>query len=227
MNDGIRTRRALIIGAGSVVVAAGLGSRAASAQTSGTFKPTQHPEDGWLDQRPGKHRIFIDSATPNGAGEAILYANNLYNSHKATYPGGSDPDLAIVVCMRHFATAFAYNDAVWAKYGKPMSAMLNFVDPKTKEAPSTNLYNAPGYGLSLTNLGTTIDAVTKRGVYFAVCDTATHFVSAQLAPMIGSTADAIYKDLSTGLIPNSRLVAAGVLAVTRAQEHGYSLLYAG
>ena len=35
------------------------------------------------------------------------------------------------------------------------------------------------------------------------------------------------EDLSTNLIPNSRLVSAGVMAVTRAQEHGYSLLYAG
>jgi hypothetical protein len=227
MNDSISSRRSLMLGVGSAVVAAGLGVRAAEAQPPATFKPASHPEDGWLDQRPGKHRIFIDSATPNGAGEAILYASNLYNSNKAAYAGGGDPDLAIVVCMRHFATAFAYTDTVWAKYGKPMSAMLNFTDPKTKEAPSTNLYNVPGYGLSLPNLGNTIDAVTKRGVYFAVCDTATHFVAGQLAGMMKISADEIYKDLSTGLIPNSRLVAAGVMAVTRAQEHGYSLLYAG
>jgi len=228
MNDSISSRRSLMLGVGSAVVAAGLGSRSVAAQPSGTFRPSRHPEDGWLDQRPGKHRIFIFSATPNGAGEAILYASNLYNAHKTAYAGGSDSDLAIVVCLRHFATVFAYNDAVWAKYGKAMSGMLNYTDPKTKAAPSTNLYlNSDAYGLSLPNLGNTIEAVTKRGVYFAVCDTATHFLSAQFAPMIASTADAIYKDLSTGLIPNSRLVSAGVMAVTRAQEHGYSLLYAG
>ena len=83
------------------------------------------------------------------------------------------------------------------------------------------------FRLALPNLGTTIDAVTKRGVYFAVCDTATHFVAGQMAGMLKVTADEIYKDLSTNLIPNSRLVAAGVLAVTRAQEHGYSVLHAG
>ena len=73
-------------------------------------------------------------------------------------PNGADADLAMIVVLRHFATAFAFTDVVWAKYGKPMSAMLGFADPKTKEAPSTNLYNAAGYGLSLTNLGATIDA---------------------------------------------------------------------
>lgn len=227
MDSNSNSRRSLMLGVGSAVVAAGLGVRSAGAQTSGAFKPASHPEDGWMDQRPGKHRIIVDAATPNGAGEAFLYAGNLFNANKTAYAGSSDADLAIVVCLRHFATAFAFTDTVWAKYGKAMSGMLNFTDPKTKEAPSTNLYNSPAYGLSLPNLGSTIDAVTKRGVYFAVCDTATHFVSAQMAGMLKLSADEIYKDLSTNLIPNSRLVAAGVMAVTRAQEHGYSLLYAG
>ena len=227
MDNGSNSRRSLMLGVGSAVVAAGLGVRSAGAQTSGAFKPSRHPEDGWLDQRPGTHRIFVDAATPNGAGEAFLYSSNLFNAHKAAYAGSSDADLAIVVCLRHFATPFAFTDTVWAKYGKAMSGMLGFTDPKTKEAPSTNLYNSPAFGLSLPNLGTTIDAVTKRGVYFAVCDTATHFVSSQLAAPMKLTADEIYKDLSTNLIPNSRLVAAGVMAVTRAQEHGYSVIHTG
>jgi hypothetical protein len=228
MDDSIKSRRALIVGAGSLVAAAALGTRGASAQSAAAFQPAVQPEDAWLNQRPGKHRIFIDSATPNGAGEAVLYSSNLFNANKAAYAGGTDADLALVVCMRHFATAFAYTDAVWAKYGKVMSAMLNFTDPKTKEAPTTNLYrSSAAYGLSLPNLGNTIDAVTKRGAYFAVCDTATHFLAAQMAAPMKMSADEIYKELSTSLIPNSRLVSAGVMAVTRAQEYGYSLLYAG
>lgn len=227
MDDSIRSRRALIVGAGSLVAAA-LGSRAVSAQAVGAFRPAVQPEDGWLNQRPGKHRIFIDAATPNGAGEAILYTNNLYTANKAAYAGSSDADLAIVVCLRHFATPFAFTDAIWAKYGKVMGGMVNFTDPKSKTAPATNLYrNSPEYGLTLPNLGNTIDAVTTRGAYFAVCDAATHFLAAQMAAPMKMPADEIYKELSTSLIPNSRLVSAGVMAVTRAQEYGYSLLYAG
>ena len=227
MEHSPRSRRSLIIGAGSAVVAVGLASRSASAQPTSTFKPARHPEDAWLDQRPGAHRIFIDAATANGAGEAVLYANNLYSAQRSAYPGGADQDLGVVICLRHFATAFAFTDAVWTKYGKPLSAILGFTDPKTKEPPSTNLYNKAGYGLTLPNLGTTIDAVTRRGAYFAVCDTATHFLSNQLAGAIGGDAAAIYKDLAANLIPNSRFVSAGVMAVTRSQEFGYSLLYAG
>ncbi|MGH9144153.1 MAG: hypothetical protein ACRD2I_23700 [Vicinamibacterales bacterium] len=227
MDEGTRSRRALIIGAGSVVVAAGLGSRPARAQSPGPFRPPRHPEDAWLDQRAGVHRVFIDAATVNGAGEAVLYANNLFTAQRAAYAGGADHDLALVVCFRHFATGFAYTDVVWSKYGKALSGILGFTDPKTKEPPSTNLYNKTGYGLSLPNLGATIDAVTKRGAYFAVCDTATHFLSNQIAGATGGDAAAVYKDLAANLTPNSRLVSAGVMAVTRSQEFGYSLLYAG
>jgi hypothetical protein len=39
-------------------------------------------------------------------------------------------------------------------------------------------------------------------------------------------ADAIYKEFTTNLIPNSHLVAAGVVAINRAQEYGYTLLTA-
>jgi hypothetical protein len=227
MDKRLPSRRSMMLGVGSAVVAAGLGSRSAAAQTPGAFKPPVHPEDAWLDQRPGTHRIVIDGATANGAGEAMLYANNLFTANKNAYANGADADLAMIVVLRHFATPFAFTDAVWAKYGKPMSTMLGFTDPKTKEAPSTNLYNASGYGLSLTNLGATIDSVTKRGAYFAVCDTATHFVASQVAAAIKGDAAAIYKDLTSNLIPNSRIIPNGVMAVTRAQEHGYSLVYAG
>ena len=110
MDKDMRSRRSVIIGAGAAVVVAGLGSRSAGAQTPGGFQPARHPEDGWLDQRPGTHRVLIDAATANGAGEAILYANNLYTAHKNAYAGGADADFAMVVCLRHFATAFAYTD---------------------------------------------------------------------------------------------------------------------
>jgi len=35
------------------------------------------------------------------------------------------------------------------------------------------------------------------------------------------------KELTANLVPNGHLVAAGVIATTRAQEYGYTLLVAG
>lgn len=217
------TRRSLVGYWGSAAAAVVIAARPAGAQTMTSFRPARHEQDAWLDSMPGKHRSFIDASTVRGAAEAMLYANNLYEANKAGY-SLTDNDIAVVVCLRHFATAFAFNDAMWAKYGPLMGTMLEFADPKTKQAPTANVLNSANYGMALPNLGNTIDAVRKRGTRFAVCDMATHFFAAQVAAATKGNADAIYKELASNLIPDSRLVAAGVVAVNRAQEYGYTLL---
>ena len=221
-------RRRFITGLGAAAVAAGAGAVGASAQTptAARFQSARHSGDDWMDKLPGKHRMVVDGVTANGAGEAVLFASNLYAANKAGYALGEN-DLAIIVVMRHFATPFAFTDAMWAKYGKGMSAMLNFKDPKSKEAPATNLFNSAAYGLTLPNLGNTIDALIKRGTQFAVCDMAMHVAANQLAAAGAGEADAIYKDFAANLIPSSHIVPAGVVAVNRAQERGYTLIYAG
>lgn len=226
MKKQVKGRRTVISGLGVAAVGVAFGSRPLAAQTTGAggrFQPARHQQDAWLDAVAGKHRTFIDASTPRGAGEAILYANNLYEANKNGYSLG-EPDVVVVACMRHFATPFAYNDAIWKKYGNTLGTMIEFTDPKTKQAPATNVLNSGSYGMALPNLGNTIDSVVKRGTRFAVCDMATHFFASQLAMATKANADAVYKELVANLIPNSHMVAAGVVAVNRAQEYGFTLL---
>jgi hypothetical protein len=228
MENGNWARRSFMSGLGAAVAAFTAGSRTAAAQTPArpaAFRAARHSKDEWLNTVRGKHRTIVDCATPSGAGEGMLYANNLYVANKSGY-ALDEGDVAVVVCLRHFATIFAYNDAMWAKYGKIMSDMVMFTDPKTKQAPSTNLLNSADYGMALSNLGNTIESVVKRGTHFAVCDMATTFFSTQLATATKGNQPDVYKELTSNLIPNSHLVAAGVLAVNRAQEYGYTLLTA-
>ncbi len=221
-------RRSFMSGIGAAVAAFMAGSGTAAAQTPAratAFRAAHHQRDEWMNTLRGKHRTIVDCATPNGAGEGILYANNLYVANKSGY-ALDEADVSVVVCLRHFATVFAYNDAIWAKYGKIISDMVMFTDPKTKQAPSTNLLNSADYGLAMSNLGNTIESVVKRGTHFAVCDMATTFFSGQLAMATKGNQQDVYKELTGNLIPNSHLVAAGVIAVNRAQEYGYTLLTA-
>jgi hypothetical protein len=153
----------------------------------------------------------------------VFSANNLYQANKSGYQLG-DKDLAIVVCLRHFATPFAYNDAMWAKYGDAMSRLLQFTDPKTKQPPTVNVLNAKGYGPLLPNMGITIGELAARGTQFAVCNMATQEISGAVATRMGADRQTVYNDLVANLVPNSHLMAAGVVAVNRAQEYGYTLL---
>jgi intracellular sulfur oxidation DsrE/DsrF family protein len=222
-------RRSFLTRAGITAAAIGVGGASiAEAQSAGNrFQPERHPQDDWFDAVPGKHRLYLDALTGAGAGEALLFAANFLNNNKQAY-NLADTDSAVVICFRHFATPFAWTDPIWTKYGEAFTEYLTKIkDPKTTKAPNVNLYRIAGYGLQLTNLGNTIDDLIKRGVQFAVCDTATHFTAGQIAEMTKGDAAAIYKDLTSNTIPNSRYVSAGIVATNRAQERGYTIAHCG
>src|SRR5262249_28403535 len=94
----------------------------------------------------------------------------------------------------------------------------NFVDPKTKEVPAANVYATPGGRM---------DGLIKRGAHIAVCQMATKAIAGTLARATGGSSDEIFNELAKNLVSNGHLVAAGILAVNRAQEHGYSLASVG
>jgi intracellular sulfur oxidation DsrE/DsrF family protein len=214
--------------AAATAAAFGLGTATtAQAQTGGArFQPARHSQDDWLESLPGKHRLFLDALTGPGAGDALLFAGNFLNMSKSGY-SLNDNDNAVVICLRHFATPFAWSDAIWAKYGEAFTMLVKLNDPKTSKAPTINLYTKSDYGMQLNNLGTTIDELLKRGVHFAVCDAATHFIAGMLAESTKGSADAIYKELTASTIGNSHYVAAGIVATNRAQERGYAIAHCG
>ncbi len=227
-SDSLVARRSFLtrLGAGVTVLGSGLaaGTSVANAQSAaaGASRPARHAQDDWMDKLPGKHRLVFDTTTPAGFGVAVAYANNFLTADKDGY-GLTDQDHGIIIVARHFATPFAYNDAMWAKYAKAMPPFVVIDDPKTKQRPAINLFNVGTYGLDLPNLGTTIPDVVKRGVHFAVCQMATKFFAGMLAQGTGGTADAVYNEIVANLVGNSHMVAAGIVAVNRAQERGYTM----
>ena len=152
--------------------------------------------------------------SPEGAAAAIRFADNFFTANKNGY--GLEPaDVAVVICLRHRATQFAFTDAIWAKYGPALSESDKFTDPKTGQAPIVNVHRAG------------LDGHVKRGVHFAVCHLATTRLANFIARKGDANADAIYKELTANAIGNAHFVPAGIVAVNRAQERGYAFAYAG
>lgn len=217
------------VAAGAAAFGAALAADAAPVRAMSAreeFRPTRHPQDDWFDRIPGKHRIFFDTISPNGAAEGITFAGNYTVANKAGY-GLEGADLAIVICYRHWATPFAFNDAVWAKYGETWGKYLGFNDPATGAPPVRNVWNAKGLPGRQPNRGVTVDMAVARGWHFAVCDLATHAFAGMVATPGGPSADAIYAELRQSTLGNAHFVAAGIVAVDRAQERSYSLSYIG
>lgn len=229
-------RRAFVtgLGVGAAALGAGLAAcanadekpaAAAAPVQPARWQPAREAEDDWLEL-PGRHRLAFDATSAKGAGEALTFVNNYLIANKDGYK--LEPSaLAVVVILRHFATPFAYNDAMWAKYGTTFSKLIKFTDPKTKKPPRSNLYNAKGYEKLLPNRGTTIGDLVKLGTHSAVCGMATEFFAQTIAKKTGSKPDDIYNELAANLIPNAHMVAAGIVAVNRAQERGYAFAYVG
>ncbi|MEO5923180.1 MAG: hypothetical protein ABIR70_05065 [Bryobacteraceae bacterium] len=173
------------------------------------FEPARHDKDDWMDQLPGKHRMVFDTTNNPRFGDALLFANNFLTANRTDY-GLQNSDIAIIVVARHTSTGFGFNDAMWAKYGTPL-ALASGLD----SAPKTNPRSAGGTG---------VEALSKLGIQFAICAMATRRIAGQLAQATGGNTDTINAELIANLVPNGRMVSAGIVAINRAQERGYTLV---
>lgn len=212
------------VAAGAVVASASTNAASSSASDS-RFKPAVHQNDAWMGELPGVHRAFIDSSSTEGGLTTMNYANNILTANVDDY-GGSDSEYAMIVCFRHQSTPLGYNDAMWEKYGQNLSAFMSLTDSKTDKAFMQNPIKITGRS-DLASRGHTQQEVAARGVNFVICNRATLGISGMIARATGAETADVYQELTANLVSNARLVPAGVMAVTRAQEFGYSLLASG
>ncbi|MGH9647073.1 MAG: hypothetical protein ACRD4E_09680 [Bryobacteraceae bacterium] len=201
--------------AGAAAVAAMAVGGVARAQVKSApaprWEPARHDKDDWIDEIPGKHRLVFDTTSLEGFRNALLFASNFMLANRNDY-GLQNQDMAIIVVARHISTSYGYNDAMWAKYGASLAGPAPSGDAQGKEPPKANPTAA-----SLVSL-------VNQGVQFAVCSMATRRLAGMIARATGGTADAVNTELAANLVGNGRLVPAGIVAVSRAQERGYSVV---
>jgi intracellular sulfur oxidation DsrE/DsrF family protein len=206
------------LNAGGAALAGLALGRVAQAQSKSAvkFEPTRYDKDDWLEI-PSKNRFLLDTNKAEGVGNALLWGANYIRTSQTEY-GLQPSDLAFIIVVRHRSVSFGYNDAMWAKYGEAISKQLNFVDPKTKEAPKTNVFNYGEEGSPRGNF----ESMSKSGIHVAVCATATRGMATSLAKATNQDVDAVFKELTSNLVKGGRMVPAGIMTVARAIEHGYA-----
>ena len=175
------------------------------------FEPARHDKDDWMDQIQGKHRLVVDTTSEDGFRDGLLFASNFILANRNDY-GLQNQDMAIIVVARHLSTQYGFNEAMWAKYG------ATFAGPPPAGTPAKEAPKANPQATSLATLST-------QGVQFAVCSMATRRLAGQIARGSGNT-DAIFAELGANMVSNARLVPAGIVAVNRAQERGYTFVRA-
>lgn len=209
----------------------GLGLAAAAMSSDGAVAaastaPAMEPQDAWLDAGPRRHRMVFDTTSVNGLGDALNYARNFFAVNDKAY-GINANALSVVIIMRHISTVFGFNDAIWAKYGSFFADRVKLIDPRSKAPAAVNLFNTAVKDDSIPNGGVTIDELAQLGTRFAVCASASHGMAGMIAKKNGGDGDVIFKELTANLVPQALMVPAGIVALNRAQEHGYSVSCCG
>lgn len=198
----------------------------ARAQATGNWSPAQEPQDRWLDEMGGRHRQVFDTITPEGVARALTFTYTFYAANKDAY--GIEPkDLAVIMIFRAGSTPFGFKDTIWSKYSVALANRTKLLDPVTKSAAVVNIYNAADKTAALPTNGLTLDALAGMGAQFAICSVASKKLAAALAKDTGATAESVFAEMQANLVPNARMVPAGIIAVNRAQEHHFSLCYTG
>ena len=213
------------LGAGAGVVGASVVSSPASAAEGAAdapWRPARHTQDDWYDKVPGVHRYLFDSSSGEGMGWALQFASNYYAANQNAY-GLKDSDLAVIIVARHKSTSFALQRRDLGEVRQDHLRAIR-VHGSENQGASQDQCVRPG-GRRRSRQAKWMQLI-KKGVQFAVCSMSTRGISTRIAKANGLEVDAVFKEITSNLIGNAHMVPAGILAVNRAQEHGYSFVYA-
>lgn len=215
--------RRTIIGAAAVVAGAAgiLSSRVAKAASAEGWKPVAEEQDAWLDVPGTRHRMMFDTTSFKAASGAAHFANNFYHANESGY--GLKPNtLGVLIILRAMSTPLGYNDAIWTKYGDSLAKFMELEGDAAKRAAMRNPLYTGGVREEGPGDAVTLASLQQKGARFAVCGTATHGIAAMLAKGAAKSAAEVEAEIRTNLIPGAQIVPAGIVAVNRAQEHGYA-----
>ena len=171
-----------------------------------------HPADAWLDDLKGQHKNIYDCTSVENGPMGWTFARNFLTANTGPIYQLKDTDVNAIVCVRHSATVFGFNDAMWAKYKLGESQKVNEGGVAATKNPQTRVAND----------------LASRGVIVAVCGMATTRIARTVASDAGMSAADVEADLRANLVtPTARVVAAGVIVTNRAQEKGFTYTYVG
>ncbi|HLG38749.1 MAG TPA: twin-arginine translocation signal domain-containing protein [Chitinophagaceae bacterium] len=190
--------------------------------------PGFNPEDpdAWFKKIKGKkHSIVFDVTQPHEVFPFAWPRVFLMTNEKT---GTVAKDCGVVVVLRHSAIGYAMEDRLWTKYN--LGEVFKVDDAETKKPatrnpfwqPKPGTYKFPGIGE--VQIG--INELQSSGVMFCVCNAALTVYSGAIADGMKMSAEDIYKDWVSGLLPGIQMVPSGVWAVGRAQENGCGYCFA-
>ena len=132
-----------------------------------------HPADAWLDDFKGQHKNIYDCTSVENGPMGWTFARNFLTANTGPIYQLKDSDINAIVSVRHSASVYGFNDAMWAKYKLGESQKVNdSAGAPAVKNPQVNVAND----------------LAKRGVIVTVCGLAVARISRSVASDAGVTA---------------------------------------
>ncbi len=175
--------------------------------------------DAWLDHLKGRHRQLFDVPEPEG-GTALRHLRNYLDAWRDAF-GVGERDVSVVVTLYARTTPWGLQDAMWEKY--QLGSALNITDSTTKAPLVRNWFAHPKSGDPVADgePETSMEALQRRGVVFALCNNALKRWAARLEKSeMGAAAD-VHADLVAHALPGVVIVPDVLVTMTKAHERGF------
>jgi intracellular sulfur oxidation DsrE/DsrF family protein len=205
----------LTVGALGLTLAA-----ADAAGSSGEAAPAGRGAIEAILHKAARHKQVIAAPKIN-SGAALRYAGNTLNAFETGF--GEGPGTLHVACV-FYGTAlfFVADDTLWSKY-QLFDALDRSGDalPLIVHSPQNPFYHSH---VSRTGEDFTVEALTKRGVTWFVCNNALNGITRSLAQQRGLDPLAVYADFRAHFVPGTIVVPSGTGTIVLAQEAGFTFL---
>jgi intracellular sulfur oxidation DsrE/DsrF family protein len=221
----METNRAtfLAAAAGTVALAAGSGT----AEAAGTYD--RRAMEAIL-HRPARHHHIIGAPRLSGIAP-MRSAAHIMGAYAFAFGEGPGTVNVVVSLYGPSSVLAVMNDDFWAHYHAfELSEQQNDIAPTTlndKRNPylrarsSMNPHDDPGDVNGFYH-DYTVEALTRRGVAWFVCNEAMHTASRQLAQLGDGTPQAALAALRSHLVPGTLIVPSGSQALVVAQEQHFT-----
>lgn len=196
---------------GGLAAIAGISAPLAAQQVSALADPDH---DAWMQLARGEHRALFHATAP-GDGAPMLMALNYLDVYGSAY-GAQRDHVSAVIGVHGAALPVALNDGAWDRY--ELGRRINVSDPDTKEPAKRNVF-AVGAPYS-------IDTAMARGVLLLVCNVALTLTAGSIARARSLAEADVYNDLRSSVFPGAVIVPGLVVAISRAQEKGFTYIRA-
>ncbi len=235
MKNGAMMNRSAFLLASTAVAVAGTSAQAAGVPGGEQFveRRANFDEEAFrrIVGRPARIRQVVESVSFNPA-----TLNNVKNTLNGLQFGFGYPQDAIVVALANHgpSMAFAYDDAMWQKYG--IGAFFKIADASGKPVTSNVYYPSKSTDDASASpddehgmyQDTSLETLQRRGLVVLACHTAIEEQARKLVAsgiVSGATPTDVADDLLTHLIPGSVVVPSMVATIAVLQAtYGYTYL---